>query len=143
VPTYISLQEQFQQSQQPDSSPWPDPFAKPYLSPVPIPQVPPLGAQVGLSHPLQQPSPQAADLPHVSQQPAAVASSPTFPGGQGASRPRRYNYAAKATDFLARIQEELRLGDIQVELTRDNYKEKLHKLLCWEEKAHIEILGGR
>ena len=45
--------------------------------------------------------------------------------------------------FHARIREELRLGDIQVELTRGNYKEKLHKLLCWEEKAHVEILGGK
>jgi len=141
--------EQFQQSQQPDSSPWPDLFelgAKPYLSPVPspsVPQVPPLGTHVGISPPLQQPLPQAAELPQGSQQPAAAASTPTFPGGQGTGPPRQHNYAAKATNFLARIREALCLGDIQVELTRDNYKEKFHKLLCWEEKAHIEILEGR
>ena len=53
------------------------------------------------------------------------------------------NYAAKATEFLTRIQEVLHIEDIQVELTQSNYKEKMHKLLCWEEKAHIEILGEK
>jgi len=107
-----------------------------YLEVICVPQVPPLG---GIGPTLQQPLPQAAELPQGSPQPAVVASTP----GQGTGTPRRHNYAAKATNFLARIREALRLGDIQVELTRDNYKEKLHKLLCWEEKAHIEILGGK
>ena len=52
----------------------------------------------------------------------------------------RHNYAAKETEFLARVDEPLQIEDIQKDLTRGNYKEKLHKLLCWEEKAHIEIL---
>ena len=51
-----------------------------------------------------------------------------------------HNYAAKETEFLARVGESLQIEDIQKDLTRGNYKEKLHKLLCWEEKAHIEIL---
>ena len=53
------------------------------------------------------------------------------------------NYAAKATEFLTRIQEVLHIEDIRTELTQGNYKEKMHKLLCWEEKAHIEILGNK
>ena len=49
-------------------------------------------------------------------------------------------YAAKETEFLSRVEEPLQIEDVQKDLTRGNYKEKLHKLLCWEEKAHIEIL---
>ena len=52
-------------------------------------------------------------------------------------------YAAKKNDFADRLEEELVLGDVQVELARTNYKEKFHKLLCWEEKTHIEILEKR
>ena len=54
--------------------------------------------------------------------------------------PWQHHYAAKASIFLARVQEPLQIADIREELTRDNYKEKFHKLLCWEEKAHIEAL---
>ena len=54
--------------------------------------------------------------------------------------PRQHNYAAKASMFLARVREPLQIADVREELTRDNYKEKFHKLLCWEEKAHIETL---
>lgn len=54
--------------------------------------------------------------------------------------PWQHHYAAKASIFLARVQEPLQIADIHEELTRDNYKEKFHKLLCWEEKAHIEAL---
>ena len=39
--------------------------------------------------------------------------------------------------------EDLFLEDLQYELSRENYKERFHKLLCWEEKEHIDILGKR
>ena len=39
--------------------------------------------------------------------------------------------------------ETLDIADIQQELTRETYKEKFHKLLCWEEKEHIDILERR
>ena len=53
------------------------------------------------------------------------------------------DYAARKTDFLERLEEDLTIADIENPLTRENYKEKFHKLLCWEEKAHIEILEER
>lgn len=52
-------------------------------------------------------------------------------------------YAAKCSAFMERVKETLHIADIEQELTRENYKEKFHKLLCWEEKEHIEILGRR
>ena len=45
--------------------------------------------------------------------------------------------------FHERIQEPLDKQDIKRNLTTDNYKEKFHKLLCWEEKKHIELLEAR
>ena len=44
---------------------------------------------------------------------------------------------------MERVTERLNIADIQQEVTRENYKEKFHKLLCWEEKEHIDILGNR
>ena len=44
---------------------------------------------------------------------------------------------------MERVKETLDIADIQQELTRQNYKEKFHKLLCWEEKEHIDILERR
>ncbi len=52
-------------------------------------------------------------------------------------------YAAQSTDFLERTKDVLDVEDVQQPLTRENYKEKFHKLLCWEEKRHIEILKER
>ena len=52
-------------------------------------------------------------------------------------------YAAKMFRFQDRIQEPLDIEDIKQKLTSDNYKEKFHKLLCWEEKKHIELLEER
>ena len=52
-------------------------------------------------------------------------------------------YAAKCSTFMERVKETLDIADIQQELTRENYKQKFHKLLCWEEKEHIDILGRR
>ena len=52
-------------------------------------------------------------------------------------------YAAKCSTFMERVKETLDITDIKQELTRENYKEKFHKLLCWEEKEHIDILGKR
>ena len=150
--------ERSQQPQQAGPSPWPDLYelgAKPFLSPVQSPsaaQVPLLGTQTGSTSPpsqlLQpvstslhsQPPLQAAKLPQSSQHPPALASTLTFKDpGTGPQQ----DYAAKATEFLARVQQVLRIEDIHTELTQGNYKEKMHKLLCWEEKAHIEILGEK
>ena len=55
----------------------------------------------------------------------------------------QHDYAARKTKFLERLQEVLLITDIEKPLTRENYKEKFHKLLCWEEKTHIEILEER
>ena len=52
-------------------------------------------------------------------------------------------YAEKCSTFMERVKGTLYIADIQQELTRENYKEKFHKLLCWEEKEHIDILGKR
>ena len=57
--------------------------------------------------------------------------------------PVQRDYAARKTDFLARLEEELSITDIEKPLTQENYKEKFHKLLCWEEKTHIVILEER
>ena len=52
-------------------------------------------------------------------------------------------YAASKESFGERIKEELHLEVIQAPLTRTNYKEKFHNLICWEEKRHIEILDEK
>lgn len=53
------------------------------------------------------------------------------------------DYAASKLKFHERLKENLKIEDIEQKLTRENYEEKSHKLLCWEEKAHIEILDER
>ncbi len=60
-----------------------------------------------------------------------------------AMQPNQRRYAARSVYFSERIKEELFIDDIQRPLTQENYKEKFHKLLCWEEKKHIEILEER
>ena len=52
-------------------------------------------------------------------------------------------YAAGEETFEKRLQQELNLADIQVELCQGNYKRKFHHLICWEEKAHIDILAEK
>lgn len=49
----------------------------------------------------------------------------------------------KYTTFSERVKNVLKLEDIQAELTIENYKDKFHKLLCWEEMEHISILHDR
>ena len=134
--TVLQQLEPFQQPQKAGPSLWQEYSelgAKPFLSPIQTPMV----AQAVSTSPHLQLSLQAAELP---QDPPAVVSMPTFKDpGTGPQQ----DYAAKATEFLARVQQVLRIEDIRTELTRGNYKEKMHKLLCWEEKAHIEILGNK
>ena len=48
-----------------------------------------------------------------------------------------------SSSFLNRVEAELKIEDIKPELTVENYREKFHKLLCWEEKEHITILHER
>ena len=55
----------------------------------------------------------------------------------------RPSYQPKNSTFLERLKEELDVNDITPELTAENYKEKFHKLLCWEEMQHITILHER
>ena len=62
---------------------------------------------------------------------------------QGSSLQQQVHYAAEEVDFSKRIQDQLDIADIEQELTSQNYKEKFHKLLCWEEKTHIDILQQR
>ena len=52
-------------------------------------------------------------------------------------------HQAKYTTFAERVKDELKLEHIQAELTIENYKDKFHKLLCWEEMEHISILHHR
>ena len=52
-------------------------------------------------------------------------------------------YAASSETFEGRLQEELDIREIKVDLTQHNYKRKFHNLICWEEKTHIEILGNK
>ena len=47
-------------------------------------------------------------------------------------------YVAANERFEDRLSEELKIEHIQVELTCQNYKEKFHKLICWEEMTHIK-----
>ena len=87
-------------------------------------------------HPLRVYSPQTC-LTDTGSETTLLTQSTDF---EGVTWHSQHNYAAKETEFLARVEEPLQIEDIQKDLTRGNYKEKLHKLLCWEEKAHIEIL---
>ena len=53
------------------------------------------------------------------------------------------DYAASKVKFEERIKEELDICHIQQNTSPENYKRKYHNLVCWEEKAHIEILGEK
>ena len=53
------------------------------------------------------------------------------------------DYAARKIKFRDRIVEPLVFTDVQLPLTQEYYQEKFHKLLCWEEMAHINILDER
>jgi superfamily I DNA and/or RNA helicase/exoribonuclease R len=60
--------------------------------------------------------------------------------------PRPLNRAAykpNNSTFLERVKEDLCVDDIKPELTTANYREKFHKLLCWEEREHITLLHDR
>ena len=52
-------------------------------------------------------------------------------------------YAASKESFKERIEEELNIQVIKAPLTRKNYKEKFHHMICWEEKTHIDVLGNK
>ena len=49
----------------------------------------------------------------------------------------------KYSTFFERVKEELKIEDVLTDLTAASYKEKFHKLLCWEEKEHITVLHER
>ena len=63
--------------------------------------------------------------------------------GQDQRREVPANHQPKNTIFSERVKDDLKLEDIQAELTIENYKDKLHNLLCWEEMEHISILHDR
>ena len=47
------------------------------------------------------------------------------------------------TDFYKEHQNKLDKAIIEKRLTRSNYKEKFHHLLCWEEREHERVLTTR
>ena len=47
------------------------------------------------------------------------------------------------SDFYRQFEGQLNIDVIQNELTVENYKEKFHHLLCWEEKEHEQLLASR
>ena len=53
------------------------------------------------------------------------------------------DYAASKFTFQERIKEPLDPGIIEASLTRENYKERFHNMICWEEKRHVEILDTK
>ena len=133
------LQQQAQPSQQLDPTPWPD-FSELSADPSysPVPSLSPLGAKVNTI----PSSLHAAKLSQSCQHLPPVAPTITFTASSKTDSPPRH-YAVMATKFPVQIQENLHIEDIKAELTQSSYKEKMHKLLRWEEKAHIEILGKR
>ena len=50
---------------------------------------------------------------------------------------------SKHTDFYMQHKDLLDKAIIEKDLTRENYKEKFHHLLCWEEKEHEKLLAER
>ena len=97
----------------------------------PLPDCSELGIK-SFPSPIQ--SPLAAQVPTLSTQAVST------PQDTQQHLTHHHGYAAMATEFLERVKEDLYIDDIQVKLLRQNYKEKMHKLLCWEEKTHVEIL---
>ena len=47
------------------------------------------------------------------------------------------------TDFYKEHKDKLEKAIIEKNLTRSNYKEKFHHLLCWEEREHEQVLTRR
>ena len=47
------------------------------------------------------------------------------------------------SDFYRQFEGQLSANVIRNELTAENYKEKFHHLLCWEEKEHERLLANR
>ena len=68
-----------------------------------------------------------------------------IPQGRAVSHPQTIQemYAASKESFKERIEEELNIQVIKAPLTRKNYKEKFHHMICWEEKTHIDVLGNK
>ena len=96
------------------------------MLPSPVAQVP---SPAGMYQPFPPPSFQ-------SPPPAAQ---PVHP----AAHQKAEWYAASEETFEKRLQQELNLADIQVELCQGNYKRKFHHLIYCEEKAHVKILGNK
>ena len=59
------------------------------------------------------------------------------------ANPVRRTWKVKYSSFLERVKEYLDIEDIEPNLTQENYREKFHKLLCWEESEHITLLHER
>ena len=99
---------------------------------------------VPITHIQQQPTTQTEHPPSGGMQ-ASVATQPipSTTGSTATALPQNTGYAAEQVDFYARLEEPLKLINVEQELTRGTYKRKFHNLLCWEEKAHIEILQKR
>ena len=47
------------------------------------------------------------------------------------------------SESYAKYKDELDIDQLKQDLTRENYVEKFHHLLCWEEKEHDNLLKQR
>lgn len=52
----------------------------------------------------------------------------------------RVHVPAAQSDYYRDNKDKLNESLLEEKLTRENYKEKFHQLLCWEEKEHEEQL---
>lgn len=51
--------------------------------------------------------------------------------------------AVENTEYFVRYKDKLDERIFQGPLTLENYRERFHHLLCWEEKEHIATLSNR
>lgn len=65
---------------------------------------------------------------------------PVPPPHRQAGSIKSRGHPVNKADFHTRVETVLRIEDIEQPLCRENYKTKLHNLICWEEKRHIEVL---
>ncbi len=101
---------------------------EPVLPQPRTPEYPPI------PQPISQPQPQSQYF-HEAPHPTGHMMQPTVKEAK--------SYVAGKETFEERLKEELKIEDIKVELSRENYKKKFNCLTCWEEMSHIEILTNK
>ena len=107
-----------------------------------------------LASPLSSPKQEDLSAPHLvsstdipftsplTQEDLSTAHSLSPPQTSGGGQAPKW-YAAKKETFQERLQETLDINVVERKLTRRNYREKFHNLICWEERKHIEILRNK